>query len=92
VDYRWTVDGEGTFRRRIGAGALWYARAAGESWGVSDRYSRSTQRGGRLEGGVALTGRGAALELFVGYEQVVDANAFELAPRRWPFAGFRLVN
>jgi len=90
VDYEWMISGEATFTRPIRPKVRWYARAAGESWGVDERYDRSTQRGGRLESGLTLAGRGANLDLFVGYEQVIDANAFELTPRRWPFAGFRL--
>jgi hypothetical protein len=92
VDYRWMVRGEATFRRTFRPRVQWYARGVGESWGVDDRYGRSTQRGGRLESGLALSGRGAVIELFLGYEQVIDADAFELAPRRWPFAGFRLTS
>jgi len=91
VDYRWMFSGEAAFRRLFNPHVLWYGRAMGESWGVNDRYLRSTQRGGRIEGGLALSGRGAGLELFIGYEQVIDADAFELVPRRWAFAGFRLV-
>ena len=92
VDYRWMLGGEATFRRPLNSRVRWYGRASGESWGVDDRHLRATQRGGRVESGLALSGRGAALELFLGYEQVIDADAFELVPRRWPFAGFRLVS
>ncbi len=92
VDYRWMAGGEAVFRRPVNASVHWYGRARGESWGMNDRYNRSTQRGGRVEGGLGLSGRGAGLELFIGYEQVIDASAFERVARRWPFAGFRLVN
>ena len=91
VDYLWMLGGQATFRKPFNPRVEWYARATGESWGVDDRYARSTQRGGRLESGLTLSGRGASLDLFAGYEQVIDADAFELVPRRWPFAGFRLA-
>lgn len=38
-----------------------------------------------------MAGRGA-MELFAGYEQVIDAYQLECRPRRWVFTGFRLVN
>jgi hypothetical protein len=32
------------------------------------------------------------LELFAGYERVVDADPLDRQPRRWAFGGFRVVN
>jgi hypothetical protein len=53
---------------------------------------RDRQNGGRLEGGVRIAGRSAGLELFAGYERVVDADPIDRLPRRWAFAGLRVVN
>jgi len=39
-----------------------------------------------------LAGRNGAIELFAGYERIVDADAFQEMPLSWAFAGFRLVN
>ena len=93
VDYGWTADADLMVRRslkpRIGA----YARVSGEVFGIDAALSaRGTQQGGRVEGGVRVEGRGAAMELFAGFERRVDADPFEQRPLHWAFAGFRLVN
>ncbi len=53
---------------------------------------RDTQRGGRVEGGVRLAGARGAMELFGGYEQVIDADPLDRMTRHWAFAGLRLLN
>lgn len=93
VDYGWTADIDLTVRRsltrRIGA----YGRAWGETFGIDSTVStRDTQRGGRVEGGVRLEGRVAAMELFAGFERRVDADPFDNRPLHWALVGFRLVN
>jgi len=68
-------------------------RAFGETYGVNPKIAgRDRQNGGRLEGGVRISGRAAALELFAGYERVVDADPLARRPGRWAFGGFRVVN
>ena len=63
-----------------------------ETFGVDQSIStRGRQTGGRAEGGVRLSGRGAGIELFIGYERVVDADPIEELPLQWGFAGFRLI-
>jgi len=47
---------------------------------------------GRAEAGVRVSGKQGAVDLFAGYERVVDADPFAEVPRSWAFAGFRLVN
>jgi len=54
--------------------------------------NRGTQTGGRLEAGVRLNGRGAAIELFIGIERRLDADPIDRLPKRWTVAGFRLLS
>lgn len=53
---------------------------------------RENVRGGRIEGGVRLLGKGAAAELFMAYERRVDADPVERVAQNWFLAGFRLIN
>jgi hypothetical protein len=97
VDYTWIGDLDVTARRRLTPRLGAYGRIFGELYGVDTQDDpplprRDAQRGGRIEAGVRLSGRGGALELFAGYERVIDADPFDRQPRQWPFAGFRLVN
>jgi hypothetical protein len=41
--------------------------------------------------GLDQLGVGGAMDLFVGYERVVDADPLDRTARPWAFAGFRLV-
>ena len=92
VDYASMYVGEATLRRQASPHAALYGRASTVVYVVDQSiYDRGDQQGGRLELGVSLTGRGGALELFGGYEQVVDGYQLELVPKSWAFAGFRLV-
>jgi hypothetical protein len=93
LDYKWMAVGEATLSRQVSPHVTAYGRAYSEVY-VVDRniYDRSSQQGGRFEAGVKITGKGGALELFGGYERVVDAHQFDLLPLSWAFAGFRLVN
>ncbi|OFW27449.1 MAG: hypothetical protein A3H97_07470 [Acidobacteria bacterium RIFCSPLOWO2_02_FULL_65_29] len=92
VDYDWMSVGEAMLRRPVSPHVAVYGMAHAEVYGVDRQvYNRSSQYGGRFEGGMRLTGKGGALELFGGYERVVDAHQFDLLPMSWGFAGFRLV-
>jgi hypothetical protein len=91
VDYQWMTGGEVVVRRRLSPVVGWYVRGSAEVWGVDRSVAqRSAQKGGRFEGGIRLSGAAGVLELFAGYERVIDADAFEQLPRSWPFAGLRL--
>jgi hypothetical protein len=93
VDYTWTALGEVTVRRPVTSLVGFYGRGSGELVGVDPAIAgRERQRGGRLEGGVRLNGTRGDLELFAGYERVIDADPLDRLPRRWAFAGFRLLN
>ena len=93
VDYSWVATAELRVRRQVNTHAALYGRAVGEVYGIDSSLSnRGAQQGGRLEGGVRFTGSGGALELFGGYEQVVDADPFDRVTMAWPFLGFRIVS
>jgi hypothetical protein len=93
VDYTWRARIDLVARRPLTPRFGLLGRAFGETYGVNPRIAgREEQRGGRLEGGLRISGQAAALELFAGYEQVVDAYPLDRLPRRWAFGGFRVVN
>jgi hypothetical protein len=93
VDYEWTGNVDVTARRRVNGTMSGYGRVFGEFYTIDkERSDRDVQRGGRLEAGIRLRGPGGALDLFAGWERVIDADPFDRQARSWPFAGFRLVN
>jgi hypothetical protein len=92
VDYRWTADFDVVVRHRLNDRVALYARSWGELLGVAASSQRDTQKSAHIDGGVRVEGRGAALELFAGYERRADADPFDLQPLKWGLAGFRLVN
>jgi len=93
VDYTWRAQIDLVGRRPLTARLGLLGRAFGETYGVDPKIAgRASQYGGRLEGGVRISGHAAALELFAGYERVVDADPLDRQPRRWAFGGFRVVN
>ena len=93
VDYTWRAQVDLVARRPLTARLGLLGRAFGEIYGVNPKIAgRQGQYGGRLEGGVRISGQAAALELFAGYERVVDADPLDRQPRRWAFGGFRVVN
>jgi hypothetical protein len=93
VDYTWRARINLVARRPLTPRIGLLGRAFGENYGVNPEIAgREGQRGGRLEAGVRISGDAAALELFAGYERVVDADPLDRQPRRWAFGGFRVVN
>ena len=92
VDYTWTGNVDVTLRRPVSPRFGLYGRTYAETFGVDEQIAgRGQQYGGRLEGGVRIGGSGGAVELFGGYERVVDADPLDRLARRWAFAGFRLL-
>jgi hypothetical protein len=93
VDYRWISRLRVAHRRRVTPRLSVFATGDGEVVRV-DEAARGKSRvcGGRIEGGIRVHGRAAAVELFAGYERRVDA--FPLSPFRvrWFTAGFRIVS
>jgi hypothetical protein len=93
VDYDWIGKVDVTVRARVNRPVSGYGRGLFEAYGTDETVAgRGWQRGGRVEAGLRLRGAGGAMDLFVGWERVVDADLFDRQPRSWPFAGFRLVN
>ena len=93
IDYTWMALTDLTLRRVVSPRVGLFARGYAEAYTVDRTVAgRDAQPGGRLEGGVRLAGRGGTIELFGGYEQVVDADPLDRQRQRWAFAGFRLVN
>ena len=93
VDYSWTADGEIVVRRPVSSDLAVFGRAVGRTIGIDPALStRGRQDGGRVEGGIRFVGRAAAVELFGGVEQVIDADPFDRLRLRWPFAGFRIIS
>lgn len=91
MDYTWMTDVDVWVRQQVHPRAAIYGRVYGEMLPVDRTIAgRDTQRGGRLEGGVRLQGSDGAVELFGGYEQMIDADPIDRLPRRWAFWGFRL--
>ena len=93
LDYTWTANAEVVVRRQARPHLGVFGRLTWQAYGVDPEVAgRQNQYGGHIEGGVRVAGAGGALELFAGYEKVVDADPIERQPRQWAFAGFRVLN
>ena len=92
VDYSWISRGRVTWRRPLTPTVALHATATGEVIGVERGVVRDERVcGGRLEGGVRVRGRRAALEIFGGYERRIDAYPTDRFRVRWFTAGARIV-
>jgi len=94
VDYTWIGKLDLTIRRRLRGVAGAYGRVLAEGYATDPDVAgrNGVQRGGRVELGVRLRGGRGAMDLFAGWERMIDADLFDRQPRSWGFAGFRLVN
>jgi hypothetical protein len=93
VDYVGMAVYESTLRRTISPHTGIYGRVFADYYAVdSEVAGRPNQSGARIEAGLRLTGKHGAIDLFGGYEKVVDAYPHDRQARQWAFAGFRLVN
>ncbi len=93
VDYSWTADADLMIRRPIASRVGAFLHGSGELFGIDATEStRDTQKGGRVEAGVRLDGRGVSVELFAGVERRLDADPIDRVPMRWALAGFRLLS
>ena len=92
VDYTWMSNGELVLRRPLSDTVGVYGRAFGETFGVDESIAgRGRQFGTRLEAGVRLGGSAGAIDLFGGFERMIDADPLDRMTRQWAFAGFRLT-
>jgi len=91
LDYSWVAQMHATARRPFNTMMTVFGRATFETYGVDRAIAgRSQQNGGRVEGGLLINGVRAALEMYAGREQVVDAYPLERTIKRFSFIGFRL--
>lgn len=94
-DYTWIEELELVGRRAVNPHLTLYARGYGQLIQVDPTLAgRTTQKGGRIEAGIKIRGSqstGAAMELFAGGEQMIDADVLDRLPRRWAYMGFRLL-
>jgi hypothetical protein len=92
MDYEWIGQLDLTLRHSLNGKASLYGRGFGEIYWVDREIAgRDRQDGGRVEAGVRLHGSRGAVDLFAGYERVVDADPLDRTARSWGFAGFRLL-
>ena len=94
-DYSWIEELDLVGRQQLTVHAGFYARVYGQLIQVHHELAgRGHQMGGRLEAGIKLRGskpEGAAVELFGGWEDMIDADPLDRVPRRWAYLGFRLL-
>ena len=91
VDYTWLGEAQLQVRHPLNGRARHCSRTATGSCSPSTGPSPAAarRRGGRIEAGIRLNGRGGAMELFAGYEKRVDADPLDrqsaaMGPRRVP--------
>jgi len=92
VDYSWTAGLHLVARRTVSTAGSVFGRGDFETYGVRRAIAgRSKQNGKHLETGLHIKGAQGAVELFEGWEKVVDAYPLERASQRWAFIGLRLA-
>ena len=93
LDYTWRTHGKVTALRPLNARIGLFGHAAVEGLGTDRAVAgRGVQTGGRIEAGLRLGGKEGAVELFGGWEHVVDAYPLERFGGNWAVAGFRLTS
>jgi hypothetical protein len=91
LDYTWTGDLHLMARRGIRPSYGVFGLGEVETYGVNPAIAnRAQQNGGRVEVGVYLNGKRAHVELFGGWEQLVDAYPLERGSKRLPLIGLRV--
>ncbi len=93
VDYTWLGEAQVLVRHPVNERVAVFAHGSGKVFLVNDLVAdRGTQAGALVEGGVRITGRAGALEIFAGYEKRVDADPLDRLSQRWGLLGFRLLS
>ncbi len=95
VDYEWISQARATLRHPLPPHkhvSLLLDGSAVLIWTDETMYGRSRTCGARVEGGVRLEGRRAALEIIASYERRIDGYPFDLSKVRMWSLGFRILN
>jgi hypothetical protein len=93
LDYTWRGNARITAARPITSTVHVFGYGALENLGTDAAIAgRGAQTGGRLEGGLRLVGKQGAVEMFGGWERVIDAYPLERTSKSWGFVGFRLTS
>jgi hypothetical protein len=90
VDYEWEVEGALRARHPLTRRVAIVANTTVRRLGVDGSRDRGGQTGARAEGGIRLSGKGAAVELFVAAERRIDPFPLDAGVERWFSAGFRM--
>jgi hypothetical protein len=92
VDYEWLGDVDISLRREVSSHAALYGQVIGHGITVDRSIAdRGRQYGGRVEAGVRLGGARGAIDLFGGFERMIDADPLDRLSRGWAYFGFRLI-
>lgn len=92
ADYTAQIEWHGTMELPLNRRLAIIAAADGVVAPVErEMFGRDTRRGGRLSGGVRLPSTAAAVDLYVGWEQRIDAGQFARDTTRWMQAGLRVT-
>ena len=93
VDYTWTSDVRLRLHRPLSDRVALVASGVGHLVGVdAAKYGREGQCGAKIEAGVRLRGRAAALELVAGYERRIDGYPTERTRMRALTFCFRITS
>ena len=92
VDYVWMSRARAEIDHPISKRAELIGSAFGELIGVNHLVRDKRVCGGRLEGGLRINGRAAAVEFFAGYERRIDAYPTDRFRVRMFQLGFRVVS
>lgn len=90
VDYRWELEGDGRAAYDLHPRVALVAGTTVRVVGVTGSRDRGTQAGVRGEGGIRMSGDGAAAEFFLAVERRVDPYPLEFGAATWFTTGFRL--
>ena len=89
VDYTWLGNVDVMVRHPITPDVGFYARGFGETYGVDETVAGRGQQWGAASR--AACGSAVALDLFAGFERMIDADPLDPVTRQWALAGIRLT-
>jgi hypothetical protein len=91
VDYEWEFDAGAHGTIPLSPRVAVVSEGSIRRLGVDGSAGRDAQTGARGEGGIRLSGRAAAVELFLAAERRIDPYPVEFGTTSWFSAGFRFV-